>query len=140
MLPNCSVFRIKRPRRRPEPHDAQAGPGPIERILQDLGVTNPTILLRASAIDQLGEQLILGAAHTSERGQESFDGFRPSRSTGSAELINHIIAAGSPHLSSLRSLSPPAPPPAENADRNAAGFRCIGHQIADQEPQPEAEP
>ena len=80
----------------PEPHDAQACPGPIERILHDLGVTNPAMLVRASAIDQLGEQLILGAAHTSEPGQEGLEAFGLSRSTGSAELINHILASGKP--------------------------------------------
>jgi hypothetical protein len=26
----------------PEPHDAEARPGPIERIVHDLGVTNPS--------------------------------------------------------------------------------------------------
>ena len=125
----------------PESHDAQACPGPVERILHDLGVTNPAMLLRASAIDQLSEQLILGAAHDSEPGQEGFDAFDLSRSTGSAELINHILASGSPHLSSLRSLSPSAPPSlGETADRAATDLRFIGHQIADQEPQAEAEP
>ena len=125
----------------PEAHEAQACPDPIERILHDLGVTNPAMLVRASAIDQLGEQLILGAAHASEQGQEGFDGFGLSRSTGSAELINHILASGSPQISSLRSLSPSAPlSHGENADRAATDFRCIGHQIADQEPQAEAEP
>jgi hypothetical protein len=125
----------------PEPHDAQACPGPIERILHDLGVTNPATLVRASVIDQAGEQLILGAAHTSEPEQEGLEAFGLSRSSGSAELINHILASGSPHLPSLRLLSPSAPPShGENADRAAAAFRCIGHQIADQEAQAEAEP
>jgi hypothetical protein len=125
----------------PEAHDAQACPGPVERILHDLGVTNPAMLLRASAIDHLGEELILGAAHDSEPWQEGFDAFDLSRSTGSAELINHILASGSPHLSNLRSLSPSAPQSlGETADRAATDLRFIGHQIADQEPQAEAEP
>ena len=99
------------------------------------------MLLRASAIDHLSEQLILGAAHASEQGQEGFDAFSLSRSTGSAELINHILASGSPQIARLRSLSPSAPlSHAENADRVATHFRCIGHHIADQEPQAEAEP
>ena len=125
----------------PEAHDAQAGPGPVERILHDLGITNPATLLRASAIDQISEQLILDAAHVSEHGQEGPDAFSLSRSTGSAELINHILASGSPNLPILRSLSPSAPPShGENADRATTAFRCIGHQIADQEAQAEAEP
>jgi hypothetical protein len=125
----------------PEAHDAQACPGPIERILHDLGVTNPATLVRASAIDQAGEQLILGAAHTSEPGQEGLKAFGISRSSGSAELINHILASGSPHLPSLPLLSPSASPShRENADRAAADFRYTGHRIADQEAQAEAEP
>lgn len=44
-------------------------------------------------------------------------------------------------LSSLRSLSPSAPPShGKNADRAATDLRWIGHQIAGQEPQAEAEP
>jgi hypothetical protein len=123
----------------PEPRDARGCPGPVERILNDLGVTNPAMLARASAIDQLGEQLILGAAHVSEPGQEGFDGFGLSRSTGSAELINHILVSGDPHLSSSRSLSPPSAP-AQNASRAATTFTSFGHQITDQEAQAEAEP
>ena len=125
----------------PELHDAQVRPGPVERILHDLGVTNPATLVRASAIDQLSEQLILSAGQASEPGQEGLDAFGLSRSTSSAELINHILASGSPHIPGLRSLSPSAlRSNAENADRAAAGFRCIGHQTAGQEPQAEAEP
>jgi hypothetical protein len=125
----------------PEPHNAQACPGPVERILHDLGVTNPAMLFRASAIDQAGEQLILGAAHTSEPGQKDLEAFGPGRSSGSAELINHILASRSPHLPSLRLLSPSAPPShGEIADRAAADFRYTGHRIADQEAQAEAEP
>jgi hypothetical protein len=125
----------------PEAHDAQACPGPVERILHDLGVTNQPMLVRASAIDQLGEQLILGAAHVSEQGKEGFDAFALSRSTGSAERINHILASGSPHNVVLCALSPSAPPwHAANADRAATEFRCAAHQIAGQEFQAEAEP
>jgi hypothetical protein len=124
-----------------EAHDVQACPGPVERILHDLGVTNPAMLVRASAIDQLSEQLILGAAHVSEQGQEGLEAFSLSRSTGSAELINHILASGSPHLPSPRPLAPSAPPThGKHADRAATDFKAIGHQIADQEAQAEAEP
>jgi hypothetical protein len=125
----------------PEAHDAQACPGPVERILHDLNVTDPAVLLRASAIDQLSEQLILRAAHASEQGKECLDAFSLSRSTGSAELINHLLASSNPRILSLRSLSPSAPPShAQNADRTATALRYIGHEIADQEAQAEAEP
>jgi hypothetical protein len=125
----------------PEPHDANACPGPVERILHDLGVTNPAMLIRASAIDQVGEQLVLNAAHASEPGQEGLNAFSLTRSTGSAELINHILASDNPDIVGLRSLSPATPPThAESVDRAATNFRYIGHQAARQEPQPEAEP
>ena len=44
-------------------------PDPLERILYDLRVTSPPMLARASATDQLGEQLILGAADAIDPGQ-----------------------------------------------------------------------
>jgi hypothetical protein len=115
-------------------------PGPVERILHDLGVTNPAILVRASA-DQLGEQLILGAADAVEPGQEGLEAFSLSRSTGSAELINQLLGSGASHIAGLRSLLPSAQPsPGENAARVGADFRHIGRQTAGQEHQTEAEP
>src|SRR5262249_33662587 len=76
-----------------EPHPSEGFPGPVERVLQDLGVTSPAMLARASAIDQLGEQLILGAADATEPGQAGLEAVSLSRSTGSAELINHVLAS-----------------------------------------------
>jgi hypothetical protein len=125
----------------PQSHDAQAWPGPVERILHDLDITSPAMLARASAIDQLGEQLILGAAHASEPGPDGFDAFSLSRSTGSAELINHILASGNPPIADLRSLSPSAlPSHGKNVGRAATYSRYMGHQTLDQESQAEAEP
>jgi hypothetical protein len=43
----------------PERSDERVYPGPVERILHDLGVTNAAMLDRASAIDKFSEQLIL---------------------------------------------------------------------------------
>ena len=108
--------------------------------MHDLGVTNPAMLARASAIDQLSEQLILGASHLSEQGKEGLDAFSLSRSTGSAELINHILASGSPHLPSLRALSPSALPSTHRmriAPPQASDTSAIRPS---QEPQAEAEP
>ena len=124
----------------PEPHNAQTWPGPVERILHDLGVTSPVILGQASAIDQLGEQLILDAAATNEPVQGAFGAIGLSRSTGSAELINHMLASSNPHIAGLPSLSPSAPSHGGNTDRAAKDYRHIGHQIARQELQAEAEP
>ena len=125
----------------PEHHAAQACPGPVERILHDLGVTNPAMLIRARAIDQIGEQLILDAAHVSGPEQEGLKTFDLSRSAGSAELINHILASDSPCTASPRPLSPSAPPShVGNASRTAKDLRNSGHQIACQGPEAEAEP
>jgi hypothetical protein len=88
--------------------------GPVERILQDLGVTSPSVLLRAAAIDQAGEQIIL------DNGPEAGPRHRPpasadlSRSTGTAELINHMLASGNPRAIAL--LGPPAPAKAAEAE------------------------
>lgn len=90
----------------PEPHEAQDLPGPVERILHDLGVTSPVMLTRASAIDQLGEQLILGAVDRIEPGQAGLEAVSLSRSTGYAELINHMLASGRPEAASI--LRPPS--------------------------------
>jgi hypothetical protein len=90
----------------PEPRDAQDLPGPLERILHDLGVTSPVMLTRACAIDQLGEQLILGAADGIEPGQAGLEAVSLSRSTGSAELINHMLASGRTEAASI--LRPPS--------------------------------
>jgi hypothetical protein len=124
-----------------QPHDAQACPGPVERILHDLGVTNPAMLGRASAIDQLGERLILDAAVATEPEHEGFCIFGLSRSTGSAELINHILASSNPHPPGLCALSPSAlSSHGPNADRAATDRRYISPHIVDHEPQAEAEP
>jgi len=124
----------------PEHREARDCPGPVERILHDLGVTDPAMLGRASAIDRVSEQLILDAAHASEPGQEGLKAFSLARSTGSAEMINHVLASDSPEIVGVRSLSPATlPTRGQDADR-AAGSRCIGHQTAGQEPQAEAEP
>jgi hypothetical protein len=126
----------------PEPHDAQDFPGPLERILHDLGVTSPVMLTRASAIDQLGEQLILDAANAIEPGQAGLEAVGLSRSTGSAELINHMLASGRPEAASI--LRPPSPSvrPSVGPDveRTEASRRYIGHQNACQTPEAEAEP
>lgn len=116
-------------------------PGPVERILHDLGVTSPATLARATAIDQLGEQLILGAAQTAEVSQAGLDAVGFSRSTGSAELINHMLASGSFSAAVLRPPSPPEPRSAgHEPPQTAANRRHIGHQNAWRAPEAEPEP
>jgi hypothetical protein len=125
-----------------EPHQAEGLPGPVERILQDLGVTSPTMLARASAIDQLSEQLILGAADAIEPGQAGLEAVGLSTSTGPAELINHMLASGRPEaVTILRPSSPSVPRSAcSDAGRTKASPGYIGHQNSCQPPEAEAEP
>src|SRR6266536_1086293 len=88
--------------------------GPVQRILQDLGVTSTSVLHRAAAIDQAGEQLILDngpAADIPGRRPVTRD---PSRSTGTAELINHMLASGNPRAVAI--LRPSAAAPAQEAE------------------------
>jgi hypothetical protein len=79
-------------------------------------------------------------ANAGEPGQEGFDAFSLSRSSGCAELINRVLASGSTRLDCLSSLSPPAPSQEESADRALTGTRYIGHQVTSRQPQAEAEP
>ena len=88
-------------------------PGPVERILHDLGVTSPDTLLRASAIDQAGEQLILQAAQAAGARDQRRTTRDLSRSSGTAELINHALASGDPRATNLRPPPPAREPAAE---------------------------
>jgi hypothetical protein len=125
----------------PKPRHAQGLPGPVERILQDLGVTSPAMLARASAIDQLGEQLILGAADAIEPGQAGLEAIGLSTSAGPAELINHMLASGRPEAAII--LRPPSASVPRSADPGAeraeVSRRHMGHQAC-QASEAEAEP
>ena len=115
-------------------------PGPVERILHDLGVTSPDVLLRASAIDQAGEQLILDAAQAFEPRYAGSETVGLSRSVATAELINHVLASASPSAAAI--LRPPPPPRTArpgvpDPDRNATSRRHVG--LHDTWPTPEAE-
>jgi hypothetical protein len=100
------------------------------------------MLTRASALDQLGEQLILGAADGIEPGQAGFEAVSLSRSTGSAELINHMLASGRPEAASI--LRPPSfsvrPSAGPDVQRTKASRRLMDHRNACQTPEAEAEP
>ncbi len=67
-------------------------PGPVERIMHELGVTSPELLNRAMEVDQEGEKLVREAAaqQGSARSDRSVS-WNPSRSVGTAELINHLL-------------------------------------------------
>jgi len=81
------------------PHSTRCAVG-IES-LHDLGVTNPDALLHASAIGQAGEQLILEKAQGRELPPEGFPAGGLSRSVGTAEVINHMLASGDPHAAAI---------------------------------------
>jgi len=86
----------------------------VQRILQDLGVISTSALQRAAAIDQAGEQLILDNAPAADiPGRRSVTP-NLSRSTGTAEVVNHMLASGNPRA--LAILRPPLPAPEQEAE------------------------
>jgi hypothetical protein len=94
------------------------------------------MLARASAIDQFGEQMILGAADAIEPQQKGLEAVDLSRSTGPAEVINYVLASGRPEAATI--LRPPSPSVPrsfkENLDRTSA------NQNSCRTPEAEAEP
>jgi hypothetical protein len=125
-----------------EPSDKRGFPGPVERILLDLGVTSPVVLARATTLDQLSEQLVLDATAAIEPQQAGMEAIGLSRSTGPAELINQMLASGSPRVAAiLRPPFPSAPPPeGQEPCSSPANRRCISPQNGCPAPEPEAEP
>ena len=114
-------------------------PGPVERILQDLGVTSTDVLHRAAAIDQAGEQLILDAAQATEPRHPAVGTASLSRSVGTAEIINHMLASGNPRAGAL--LRPSPAPIRRHLGHSAKDERRRpDHTPVRQTPEPEAEP
>jgi hypothetical protein len=130
-------------RRHLQPSTVHKPPGPVERILHDLGVTSTEVLHHAAVIDQAGEQLILNAAQATEPRHPAFGTGSLSRSAGTAEIINHLLASGNPRAAAL--LHPPPPRAARSArtgpDHHAKGQRGQpGQSAARPIAEPEAEP
>ena len=118
---------------------AREMPGPVERILQDLGVTSTDVLHHAAVIDQAGEQLILDAAQATDPRQPAFGTASLSRSVGTAEIINHLLASGNPRAEVL--LLPPLPRARHHAhDESATQRRQQARLTARESPELEAEP
>jgi hypothetical protein len=117
-------------------------PGPVERILQDLGVTSTEVLRHAAVVDQEGERLIIDAAQAAESRHPTVGTASLSRSVGTAEIINHLLAFGSPRASAL--LQPPPPRAARSArtdpDHGKGQRRQPGRLTARSTREPEAEP
>ncbi len=84
-------------------HLQLAPPGPVERMLIELDVTNRPDLEQAAAIDKAADQLILRAARRSKPLQPDRD---LGRSAGSAELIGHVISTNGRILSALHPHQP----------------------------------
>ena len=86
-------------RRLAEP--CQELPGPVERTLHDLGITNPELLQRGTVIDRAGEWLIIDAAAGLGPRRIRPSATALSRSADTAALVNHALASGDPRASAL---------------------------------------
>jgi hypothetical protein len=101
------------------------------------------VLHHAAAIDREGEQLILDAAQAADPPHPAFGTASLSRSVGTAEIINHLLASGNLRAAAL--LRPPPPRVARSAstdpDLYASGQqRQPGQSAARPTREPEAEP
>ncbi len=76
-------------------------PGPVERTLQNLGVTDNDLLRRGADLDHASERLIIEAASQAEPQRAHAAGPGASASAGSTELVNHVLAAGDPRAAAL---------------------------------------
>ena len=91
-------------------------PGPVERTLRDLGITNPELLQRGAVIDRAGERLIIDAAVGLGPRRIRPSATALSRSAGTATLVNHALASGDPRAAALLygpGSAEPEPPQAE---------------------------
>jgi hypothetical protein len=70
-------------------------PGPIERILFDLGVTDPELLNRGTSLDEETSQLIAEAADQTAPQRWHSAVVRPGAVTNTAKLARDILAADS---------------------------------------------
>jgi hypothetical protein len=77
-------------------------PGPVERTLQDLGVTNPDAHRQAAAIDLAAEQLILDHAHRENMQRQRHSRHGLNKSTDNAQLISHRPAADNPLTAAIQ--------------------------------------
>jgi hypothetical protein len=137
-MPEVASARLRRePTAAPGPVRVQ--PGPVERILEDLGVSSPDVLLRASAVDQAGEQMILDVVRRMDARQVPYPPRDLNSSAGVAEVINHLLASGDPRA--VTALHPPHPRGLRSAiDRVDAKQRHPDQQGSREACQAEAEP
>ena len=95
--------------------DADVVPGPVERTLRDLGITQPAMLQRGTEIDRASTRLIIDAATELPPGQQRPVATAMGWSAGSAEVVNHALDSGDPHAAAL--LRPAAVPGREPPER-----------------------
>jgi anti-sigma regulatory factor (Ser/Thr protein kinase) len=84
-----------------------AAPGPAERVLRDLGITNHADLKLASDLDKATSQLTIRAARTT--GPAARRSPNLTASPGTAELINHLLATSEGNAA-FNHPDPPAAP------------------------------
>lgn len=75
----------------PEPREL---PGPVERALHDLGVTDVDLLQRGTDLDRTAERLIIDAAAKLGPGRKRPSAATLSGSASSAGLMDHALAFG----------------------------------------------
>ena len=92
---------------------AHCVPGPVETTLLDLGITDASLLVRSSEIDRDAERLIIDAASMTDAHQRP--AHEPSRSAGTAALVNHALKSGDPRAAAL--LRPPVRAQRESPER-----------------------
>ena len=73
------------------PDEVPELPGPVERTLHYLGVTNTELLRHGADIDRAGERLIIDAAASLEPRRHRPSAITLSGSVGTATLINHAL-------------------------------------------------
>jgi hypothetical protein len=102
--------------------DADAGrerrelPGPVERTLHDLGVTDADLLQRGANLDRASELLIIGAAARLGPQRLRPSAVTLSRSGGNAGLINHALASGDTRATALLQRGAAAQPQPREAE------------------------
>ena len=85
---------------------AQEMPGPVERILRELGVTDQTLLNRALTLDKASSQLVVEAAEQTapQRWNVAVKQLNTSRDT--RQIVKHVLAQNHAVLTRARSHSP----------------------------------
>ena len=91
-------------------------PGPVERTLHDLGVTDNELLERGADLDRASERLIIDAAAKLGPWRARPSAAALSRSAGTAGLVNHALASGSPTATALLQRGAAAQPQPREAE------------------------